>query len=198
VTGNVGIGKAPSTFDLDVAGSSNFDGRVKIGATSFPTATSYELAVGGGVIAEEVLVQLEGAWADYVFADNYEFQLLTEVENFIAREKHLPGVISAKEVAENGLNPGAIQILQVHRFLEVVAASQVPRPSAATEALLATIRLRPTELLGRFVQSMDCQSLEQSGQLEAALELPALSPVVYFLRLQHAGGVQTAKLVKVE
>jgi hypothetical protein len=60
----------------------------------------------------------------------------------------------------------------------------------------ATLQL--FDLSGRFVQSMDCQSLEQTGQLEAALELPALSPGVYVLRLQHAGGVQTAKLVKVE
>jgi hypothetical protein len=119
VSGHVGIGKAPGSFDLDVAGPSNFDGRVKIGATSFPTAASYELAVGGGVIAEEVLVQLEGAWADYVFADTYELQPLSEVENFIALEKHLPGVISAKEVAENGLNLGAMQKAQMEKIEEL-------------------------------------------------------------------------------
>ncbi len=62
----------------------------------------------------------------------------------------------------------------------------------------APASLQLFDFSGRFVQSMDCQSLEQTGQLEAALELPALSPGVYFLRLQHAGGVQTAKLVKVE
>ncbi len=144
VTGNVGIGKAPSTFDLDVAGSSNFDGRVKIGATSFPTATSYELAVGGGVIAEEVLVQLEGAWADYVFADNYELKSLNEVENFIAREKHLPGVISAKEVAENGLNLGAMQKAQMEKieelYLHMIAMDKAMNAlKAENETMKATI-----------------------------------------------------------
>jgi len=119
VNGNVGIGKAPTAFDLDVAGQSNFDGRVKIGATSFPSSNFYELAVGGGIIAEEVLVQLEGAWADYVFADDYPLKPLAEVENFIAQEKHLPGVISAKEVAENGLNLGDMQKAQMEKIEEL-------------------------------------------------------------------------------
>lgn len=119
VGGNLGIGKAASSFDLDVAGSSNFDGRVKIGANSFPSASSYELAVGGGVIAEEVLVQLESAWADYVFADDYKLQSLTEVAQFIAQEKHLPGVISAKEVAQNGLNLGEMQKAQMEKIEEL-------------------------------------------------------------------------------
>ncbi len=145
VSGNVGIGKAPSTFGLDVAGSSNFDGRVKIGATSFPTATSYELAVGGGVIAEEVLVQLEGAWADYVFADNYKLKPLSEVENFIVQEKHLPGVISAKEVAENGLNLGEMQKAQMEKieelYLHMIAMDKAMSAlKAENEAMKTTIK----------------------------------------------------------
>ncbi len=118
LNGNLGIGKAPTTFDLDVAGESNFDGRVKIGAANFPSDVSYELAVGGGIMAEEVLVQLQ-PWPDYVFEKGYDLQPLSEVENFITKEKHLPGVVSAKEVADNGLNLGEMQKSQMEKIEEL-------------------------------------------------------------------------------
>jgi len=118
VTGNVGIGKVPTGFDLDVAGESNFDGRVKIGAANFPTDISYELAVGGGIRAEEVFVDLQ-PWPDYVFEKGYELKPLTEVENFINAEKHLPGVSSAKTIAENGLNLGEMQKMQMEKIEEL-------------------------------------------------------------------------------
>lgn len=118
VAGNVGIGKAPTTFDLDVAGQSNFDGRVKIGATNFPGSASYELAVGGGIIAEEVLVRLQ-PWPDYVFEAGYPLPSLSEVETFIQREKHLPGVAPAREVESNGLNLGQMQKMQMEKIEEL-------------------------------------------------------------------------------
>lgn len=120
--GNLGIGKAPTDFDLDVAGESNFDGRVKIGAAAFPTfagAAAYELVVGGGILAEEVLVRLQSSWADYVFEKGYELHPLSEVEAFIQQEKHLPGIASAKEIAENGLNLGEMQKAQMEKIEEI-------------------------------------------------------------------------------
>lgn len=144
VNGSVGIGKAASTFDLDVAGESNFDNRVKIGANNFPSDANYVLAVGGGVIAEEVLVQLEGAWADYVFAPAYELRSLEEVATYVAQEKHLPGVVSAQEVAENGLNLGEMQKAQMEKieelFLHVIALDREVRAlKADNEALKAQV-----------------------------------------------------------
>lgn len=118
VTGNLGIGTPASGFRLDVNGESNFSGRVKIGASFFPTSTAYELAVGGGIIAEEVRVQLQ-PWADYVFDENYELQPLSEVERYIQKNKHLPGVASAQEVAEKGLNLGEMQKAQMEKIEEI-------------------------------------------------------------------------------
>ncbi|MFN0014715.1 MAG: hypothetical protein ACKVU2_09220 [Saprospiraceae bacterium] len=118
VNGNVGIGKVPTSFDLDVAGASNFDGRVKIGAASFPTSTSYELAVGGGIMAEEVMVQLQ-TWPDYVFEKDYALKPLSEVADFIEKQKHLPGVASAKEVETQGLNLGQMQKTQMEKIEEL-------------------------------------------------------------------------------
>lgn len=144
INGSFGIGKAPTAFDLDVAGESNFDSRVKIGASNFPTDANYVLAVGGGVIAEEVLVQLEGAWADYVFAPAYELRSLEEVATYVAREKHLPGIVSAQEVAKNGLNLGEMQKAQMEKieelFLHVIALNREVRAlKADNEALKAQV-----------------------------------------------------------
>jgi hypothetical protein len=141
VSGNVGIGKAPTGFDLDVAGQSNFDGRVKIGANVFPTDASYELSVGGGIIAEEVLVRLQ-PWPDYVFAPSYELKPLAEVESYIAQQKHLPGVASAKQVETEGLNLGQMQKAQMEKieelFLHVIALDKEMKALKAENASLKT------------------------------------------------------------
>ncbi|MEQ1745535.1 MAG: hypothetical protein ABMA02_08920, partial [Saprospiraceae bacterium] len=118
VGGNLGIGKAATGFDLDVAGASNFDGRVKIGAALFPTSLSYELAVGGGIMAEEVMVRMQ-PWPDYVFEKDYALKPLSEVANFIEKQKHLPGVASAKEVETQGLNLGQMQKVQMEKIEEL-------------------------------------------------------------------------------
>ncbi len=146
VNGNVGIGKAPTSFDLDVAGPSNFDGRVKIGASAFPTNASYELSVGGGIIAEEVLVRLQ-PWPDYVFETTYSLLPLSEVEAFIYREKHLPGVAPAREVEANGLNLGQMQRMQMEKieelYLHLIALEKrVQALEAENAALKAAHQLR--------------------------------------------------------
>ena len=41
-------------------------------------------------------------WPDYVFSQDYELMSLEELENYITDNKHLPGIISAAEVAEHG------------------------------------------------------------------------------------------------
>jgi len=117
VTGNLGIGKASTAFDLDVAGESNFDGRVKIGAANFPSSADFELSVGGSIIAEEMLVQLQGAWPDYVFENGYTAPDLCAWEEFILKNKHLPGIPSAKEVAaKGGVDLGETQRLLLEKI----------------------------------------------------------------------------------
>ncbi len=44
---------------------------------------------------------------------------LAEVESFIQKEKHLPGVASSKEIAENGLNLGEMQKTQMEKIEEL-------------------------------------------------------------------------------
>ncbi|MEQ6123699.1 hypothetical protein AAON49_05815 [Pseudotenacibaculum sp. MALMAid0570] len=75
-------------------------GNIGIGTTS-PVA-GYKLSVAGKVIAEELKVQLQSAWPDYVFASDYKLLSVEEVEAFIKKNGHLPNMPSAKEVKKEG------------------------------------------------------------------------------------------------
>lgn len=82
------------------------NGNVTIGTTLTPS--NYKLAVGGDVIAERVVVKLQTAWPDFVFKKNYGLRPLSEVEAFINQNSHLPEVPSAAEVADKGIDVGAM------------------------------------------------------------------------------------------
>lgn len=51
-------------------------------------------------------------WPDFVFAKNYKLPSLKETEQFIEKEQHLPGVPTAKEVNEKG-----VDLLEMNRIL---------------------------------------------------------------------------------
>ena len=74
----------------------NDEGEVLIGQTS--NGQDFKLAVNGTIGAEEVKVVANTA--DYVFKEDYNLRSLEEVEAFIQKEKHLPGIPSAKEQLE--------------------------------------------------------------------------------------------------
>ena len=96
--------------NLDVGGTAHIDGKVSIGTNNTPGG--HELYVGGSMIAEEVVVKLETNWPDYIFTNN-EMPNLAEWEKFIAKNKHLPGIPSAKEVQEKG----GIELGETQRLL---------------------------------------------------------------------------------
>ena len=84
------------------------DGKVSIGlSTGAATYVGdYSLYVGNGILTEKIKVALASAgdWSDYVFADNYNLMPLSDVETFVKENKHLPGVPSAEEVVETGID----------------------------------------------------------------------------------------------
>ena len=73
--GNVGIGKPDPGAPLDVAGK---------------------------IVCNEVEVTSVGKWKDYVFDNRYKLPRLQEVEEFIAKNGHLPEIPSETEVLKNG------------------------------------------------------------------------------------------------
>lgn len=93
------LGAYPSTRALVLLGNGN----VGVGTTS-PTQ---KLSVNGTVRAKEVIV--DTGWPDFVFDEDYKLKTLSETEAFVRTEKHLPGIPSATDVAENGISVGEMQ-----------------------------------------------------------------------------------------
>ena len=108
------VGPVPS---LVLTPGNNGTGQVGIGTLKLPAG--YKLAVGGRVICEEVKVQLQNAWPDYVFAPNYDLQPLEAVEAHIKEKQHLPGIPSACEVEENGISVGEMQTKMMEKIEEL-------------------------------------------------------------------------------
>ena len=69
----------------------------------------YLLAVDGKIIAEEVRVELSGVWPDYVFKPEYKLLTIEELEASINKNGHLPGIPSADQVEEEGIEIGDMQ-----------------------------------------------------------------------------------------
>lgn len=117
--GNVNMGK-PFTgvvsvlneFNVGTLGSANFrvksNGQTRIGVQGPDPSGPHSgamLSVDGQVIAKSFYVTIAaGTWADYVFDKNYKLMSLQEVESFIGKNHHLPGVPSALEVERAGMS----------------------------------------------------------------------------------------------
>jgi len=103
--------------------NSTSNGKLYIGSTpNFPsTSGNYKLFVEGGIMTEKVKVALRNTsnWADYVFEKDYKLLPLNEVEKFVKINKHLPGVQSAKELAENGIDVAEMQSKQMEKIEEL-------------------------------------------------------------------------------
>lgn len=92
-------------------------GQVSLGIDKF--ATGYKLSVGGKVICEELRVQPNTAWPDYVFDNDYALMPLQEVEAHIAQYNHLPGIPNQNEIKTQGIAVGDMQIKQMEKIEEL-------------------------------------------------------------------------------
>jgi hypothetical protein len=79
-----------------------------------------KLVVKGMIHTDEVKVDLlVGSGCDYVFDNTYKLPPLAEVQNYIAQNKHLPEVPSAKEMEENGMNVKEMNLLLLKKVEEI-------------------------------------------------------------------------------
>lgn len=89
-------------------------GYVGIGTTN-PQA---KLAVNGDIFSKKVKVTQTG-WPDFVFAPGYRLRPLSEVEQFIKQQQHLPDVPSAAAVEKDGLDLGDSQATLLKKIEEL-------------------------------------------------------------------------------
>lgn len=103
--------------------TSTTKGKIYIGSNpSFaPDLSEYKLFVEGGVLTEKVRVSIKGSgyWPDYVFDNKYKLMPLNELESFYNKNKHLPNIPSAKEIAKGGLELGEMQTKQMEKIEEL-------------------------------------------------------------------------------
>ncbi|TSE06689.1 hypothetical protein [Aquimarina algiphila] len=95
------------------------DSKIGIGMQASAIPVGYKLAVAGKIISEEVKVELQSTWPDYVFKDNYDLPTLRQVENHIQEKGHLINVPSAEEIEKNGVYLGEMNARLLEKIEEL-------------------------------------------------------------------------------
>ena len=122
--GKMGVGKKDPQTKLDVNGSFKAASANITGALSATSATingalsATSASIAGILKTKEVQVTLAG-WPDYVFDKDYKLPTLSEVEQFIAENNHLPNVPSAAEVEANGIQLGEMNAILIRKVEEL-------------------------------------------------------------------------------
>jgi hypothetical protein len=107
------------------------NGIVTIGAVTAPFITdthypnggyyNYGLYVGNGILTEKVKVAVSTTsnWSDYVFSKDYRLLSLGQVEAYVKKNKHLPGVPSAEEVVKEGIDMATMDAKLLEKIEEL-------------------------------------------------------------------------------
>ena len=96
----------------------NANGQLGIGTQTHIDNNFTKLTVAGRIHAQEVKVNIN-AGADFVFDKSYDLPGIAKTEDFIKANKHLPGISSAEEMQQNGLDLGEIQIKLLQKIEEL-------------------------------------------------------------------------------
>ena len=106
------------TFDYS---SDPTRGRVAIGTEDMP-GDEYCLYVAKGILTEKVKVAMQNTseWSDHVFQPNYRLMPLKEVDAFIKEHGHLPGVPSAAQMVESGLDVVKTDAMLMEKIEEII------------------------------------------------------------------------------
>jgi hypothetical protein len=140
--GNVGIGTPTPTAQLHTTGSVRLAGLTQDstqtqvlvtdanGNVYYRSASSLaaddpvrsSLAVNGTIKSKKIIISPD-EWADYVFDSTYRLPRLEDLESYIHKEHHLPGVPSAATVQKDSLDVGANQAALLKKIEELTLYS---------------------------------------------------------------------------
>lgn len=140
--GNLGLGTGTPGAQLHTTGSIRFEGLTAgntlnrvivsdnvgnlyyrdVSSLSAAEAVHSSLVVNGPVKARSLVLNMTdggSAWPDYVFDSGYRLPDLKEVGDYVKRYGHLPGIVSAAEVAKSGLDVGQSQAALLRKIEEM-------------------------------------------------------------------------------
>jgi len=116
--GNGGIEPSQGAINIDAAGN------VAIGTLN--TTSGFKFGVNGSAVFDGVTVKSFSGnnprstpWADYVFKRDYRLPSLDSLETYIRKNNHLPGVPTADEVQQNGIDLAATQAKLLEKIEEL-------------------------------------------------------------------------------
>ena len=90
------------------------------GSVGIGTASPDQLlTVNGTIHAKQVNVDVNVPAPDYVFEKRYKLRSLEEVDRYVTAYKHLPGVPSAKEMADKGMDMTAMNLKLLQKVEEL-------------------------------------------------------------------------------
>jgi len=92
------------------------NGNVLIGKTT-QTNTNYKLDVNGNIRANRMVVNTTGA--DFVFDPAYNLLPLSELGKYIQQHRHLPGILPAVNMQQEGLDVGDNQTKLLQKIEEL-------------------------------------------------------------------------------
>ncbi len=102
------------SFTLKDNGQVFIGGEMAVGSQHM----GYKLAVNGKVVTKEVVVTIQD-WADGVFDPSYPLTKITDLEQFIIKNGHLPGVPPQHEVLSTGLALGQMDKMLLTKVEEL-------------------------------------------------------------------------------
>ncbi|MGD1842792.1 MAG: hypothetical protein ACFB0B_18125 [Thermonemataceae bacterium] len=134
----------PTATELTIAhgGTSVFNlfatngGQVALGTTNVPEG--FRMSINGKLVVEEMLVDLEADWPDYVFEEDYALMPLAELQAYVRMHGHLPNIPSAQQVkADGGVYVGSMhqKLLEKIEELTLYTLEQEQKLSELSEKL---------------------------------------------------------------
>ena len=104
--------------DSKKTGVMNVDGRIVCKEEIRVAEVNTDKVNSKDITAKNINVELGNA-ADYVFEEGYDLKSLGEVEEYVKSNKHLPGVPSASEFQDKGMNVSEMSNLLLEKVEEL-------------------------------------------------------------------------------